>query len=78
MKCVLVGYRDVDFVGTDGNQVKGKTIYIEREDQYVTGTMCENFFVSSRLLSNLDLDLGSEYEIFFNRRGKIDTINLTV
>ncbi len=44
MNVRLLGWKEMDFISREGNDVKGTKIYTSFKEESVTGEMCEAFF----------------------------------
>lgn len=70
----LVGYRYVDFTTQDNKSFKGLKLFFTYENENIQGVGVDtvNYFKSD--WQSLDLDVGSEYQVFYNRYGKVGEI----
>lgn len=73
-KCI--GMRNVDFKGSDGNQVSGMHLFLSYEDRNITGVGTEKVFIPSYRLQQMSFvpSVGSECELFYNKYGKVADI----
>lgn len=76
----VIGFRRVDFAGTDGKQVTGYTVFCAfpiRSDSGV-GTGVDKIFLSDRKLAECQYmpALDDEINVSYNRYGKVDYIAL--
>lgn len=71
-----IGMRNVDFKGSDGNQVSGLNLFLSYEDKNVTGVATEKVFIPSNRVQQLSFvpAVGSECELFYNKYGKVADI----
>ena len=75
MLCTLLGYRVLDFVSQEGNQVKGYSLYVayEPEDNsnMMFGMLCDKVYVSYDKVERKDLVVGKDISLVFNMKGKV-------
>lgn len=73
-KCV--GMRNVDFKGSDGNQVSGVNLFLTYEDKNINGVGTDKVFLASSRFSSLSFvpSVGSLCELIYNRYGKVADI----
>ena len=76
MKMNLLGYRQLDFVGNDGNAVKGTTLFVSFEEAGVTGLATDKLFIRPEIEIPKGVEIGKPLIINFNRRGKVESIAL--
>lgn len=71
-----VGTRNVDFKGSDGNQVSGVQLFLTFEADNIDGVGVEKVFVASNRLMKLSYipQIGSQCELFYNKYGKVQDI----
>lgn len=71
-----IGIRNVDFKGSDGNQVSGLNLFLSYEDKNVTGVATEKVFIPSGRVQQLSFvpSVGSCCELFYNKYGKVADI----
>lgn len=69
----VIGKSKVDFATADGQVIKGTSLYVSHIDEHVEGLKCEKFFVKSSIPCD-DIKVGEQIELYFNQRGKIDSI----
>jgi len=72
----VVGYRAINFRGSDGNMVDGVTIYCTYPLDKGEGIGTERFFFSRQKLDKSDYrpSVGDDIDVTFNRYGKPDMI----
>lgn len=72
-----VGIRNVDFKGSDGNQVSGVNLFLTYEDKNITGVGTEKVFLASSRFSALSFvpAVGSDCELIYNKYGKVADIS---
>lgn len=79
MKVLLIGTGRVDYVSKKtGKEVKGWNLYVTREpgvseSKRVTGEIAESLYIPDTI-DTAFLELGSSYEISFNRYGGVESI----
>lgn len=64
-----------EFKGNDGDRVRGQLLFLANDaapDSGVVGQYCREQFVSDRV--SLNVNVGDEIIIYFNRYGRIDSI----
>ena len=69
----VVGKSKVDFSNASGEIIRGTTLYVTHIVDNVEGLKAEKFFIKESISCN-DVNVGDNIEIFFNQRGKVDTI----
>lgn len=75
MKVAVFGTKKLDFLSNDGNQVKGRQVFIGFEANGVDGMMTDKIFLSDVRFANVDIVVGLDYDIDFNRFGKVEAIS---
>jgi len=73
----LLGFRQLDFVGQDGNVVKGTTMYVSHQETGVTGVMTDKLFIKPEIPMPEGLKVGKPFHVYFNKRGKVEAISLS-
>ena len=73
MTATLLGVRPLNFTANDGKQVVGVQIFASFPDQGVTGHATDKFFVRQDVQLP-KLQVGKNYEIFFDRKGKVEAV----
>lgn len=73
MKAFLKGYSEVNFKTDRGDHIEGLNLYVSYEDNNVIGEKCERFFVNKDIAIP-NLNVGDSLNLFFNHRGKIESI----
>lgn len=71
-----VGIREVNFKGSDGNQVSGLNLYFTCEDPNVQGVLTDKVFVPSSRFARMSYipKVGGACGIVYNRYGKVADI----
>ena len=73
---VIVGFKKVV---AKSNGVSYTELHLLCDDRFITGQRCDVVFVRDDMISNLELlDVGVCCQIFYNRFGKPESINLFV
>jgi hypothetical protein len=72
----LVGVRKLDFIGSDGNEVKGTNFFVTFKEEGVTGLACDKLFIRPEISIPKGIEIGKPLIINFNRRGKVESIAL--
>ncbi len=76
----ISGIKKVDFVGKDGTQVSGKTIFlaIKIAPERGSGEEFERIFLSRSKLERLNFEpeLNQVVKVSYNRFGKVDSLEL--
>lgn len=72
----LVGMRNVNFKGSDGNTVDGVNLFFTYEDEHINGCGTEKVFIPSKKFCELSFVpvVGSPCVIRYNRYGKVGDI----
>lgn len=75
MICTLLGYRVLDFTSSEGNQIKGYSLYVAYEPEDNSGMMFgmvgEKVYVSDDKVARKDLVVGRDIDLVFNMKGKV-------
>ena len=74
MQAILLGVRKLDFSTNDG-QIKGTQLFIAFDSEDVTGKETDKIFVKSDIPLP-KLEINKPFNVFFNRKGKVDSITL--
>lgn len=71
-----VGIRNVDFKGSDGNQVTGVNLFLTYKDKNITGVGTEKVFLASSRFAQLSFipSVDTDCELIFNKYGKVADI----
>ena len=75
----VIGLKEVEFIGKDGNTVRGTQVYFqELIKSGGRGFTCDKFFLSEKKKQELPepIELGDEIELLFNRYGKVASITI--
>ena len=81
MVVTLYGIQDVDFVTDDGKKVTGINLFVGYPSRFVTGHITKKYFISDQASffegsEPLKSVIGSEIDLVFNDRGRIEDIEL--
>lgn len=75
---VIIGFRNVDFKGTDGGQVTGTSVYLAEPvpNGQGQGQSVDKIFLSSKKLAQLTspLKVGAQVEVYYNKYGKVEKL----
>lgn len=74
MNVKLIGVSELDFTTQDGNRIKGMNMYISYPDENVKGERAEKIFVKEGIAVPEGVKLGSQIDVSFNMRGKVESI----
>ena len=72
----VLGKRIVSFTGKDGKEVKGVSLYLGYETEGVEGMAADKVFIPAARLPKNDIVVGTEVDVLFDRRGKVDCIRV--
>lgn len=76
----IIGITDTSFKAKDGAQIDGKTIYVTDpiSDKRGTGLSADHFFLSTKKIAALPFTpaVGQNIVVFFNKFGKVATVQL--
>lgn len=79
MQCTLLGYRDVSFTNrSTGELVEGRKFYVEDDGpEGMVGKETFDFFLSKARMAEVGVSvspehIGTEFDLSFNRYGKVD------
>lgn len=70
----VIGIKQVEFKGRDGELVKGVKLYCEFEDEGVDGIACDSYFLKPSIASGITV--GDSIDIRYNRYGKVERVDL--
>lgn len=73
----VIGYRNVDFKGQDGDSVSGVSIYVtESIEKNGEGYATDKIFLSTAKIADLGYkpQLGDRLEVQYNRYGKVAAV----
>ena len=73
MLVTLLGVRVLDFPASDGSQIKGTQLFYCHDDPDVQGKATDKVFVKSEIPMP-KLELNKPLQIYFNKKGKVDSI----
>ena len=74
MKVTAFGFRPVNFTADDGRTITGTTLYIGYEAEGVEGLATEKIFVSAEKMPKKAIVPGSDVEVVFNMKGKVEAV----
>lgn len=74
MTHIVIGKRPVSFKSDDGKDVIGTTLYLGYEEENVDGMAVDKVFISAAKMPKKDIVVGTEVDVVFNRRGKVEAI----
>ena len=74
MMAKLIGLMGVNFINSNGEEVKGINIFTAFEDKNVQGLRTEKFFVKADITLPKDTKINDTLNISFNHKGKIESI----
>lgn len=71
-----IGIRNVDFKGSDGNQVTGVNLYLTYEDPQIQGLGSEKVFVNMKTFRELTYvpEVDNSCILMYNKYGKVSDI----
>ena len=79
----IIGIRKSDFPTKTGEMIKGYKVYVSDaiDPRHGQGQSAEHFYLSERKLSMMNgIDpfslLGHEVKLYYNRYGKVDTVEV--
>lgn len=74
MKMTVLGIRPVNFTASDGRTVTGTSIFAGYETEGVDGLAVEKIFVAVDRMPKKAITVGSDVEVVFNMKGKVEGI----
>jgi len=74
MIAIIHGLRALDFTAEDGKKIKGTQLFVTFEEEGVTGHATDKLFAKAAIELPEKLQVGSEVEIFFDRKGKVAAV----
>lgn len=72
----LIGIKDVSFTTQDGKVISGRSLFFVFDDPRTTGKACDKIFLSDSKFAGLKIGVGDEFQIFYNKYGKPDYIQI--
>lgn len=72
----VLGKRPVSFKSDDGKDITGTTLYLGYEEEGVEGMKVDKVFIAAAKMPKEDIVVGTEVDVVFNRRGKVDSIRV--
>lgn len=70
----VIGLRKVNFTANDGKIIKGRRIYVAFESNGVEGMETDSIFLSDEKFGEVDIVVGLDYKVSYNRYGKVETL----
>lgn len=74
MEILIMGVKKVDFKGKDGKQLQGFNVYFAYKDEHIDGSGCDRIFLSPARFAEFAVVPGHHYDAYYNRYGKIDSM----
>lgn len=68
----IIGIKQVNFTGKDGNLVSGTQFFCTYTEKNVKGLATEKFFISPQRIHNQVFNVGDNAQVFYNRYGKVE------
>lgn len=68
---LIMGKKAIKFTSKEGNEISGVRFYYTYDLADVDGVATDSVFVSDAKLDGLDVKVGDEVEVLFNRYGKV-------
>lgn len=72
----VLGKRPVSFKSDDGKDITGITLYLGYETEGVEGMATDKVFISTAKMPKDNIVVGTEVDVLFDRRGKVDFIRV--
>ena len=72
----VVGKENKTFNFDDGKSVSGLYLYLTEQHPQVEGLRTERIFISNEKLNGLSPGLGDEVNVFYNRFGKVQHLEV--
>lgn len=70
MTAKVLGTRDLDFKATDGNEIKGRQVFVAYHQDGVNGEMVDKVFIKyGSPLSSVSFKFGNEYDFVYEIQG---------
>lgn len=70
----VIGIKVVNFTADDGKVIKGRRIYVAFESNGVEGMETDSMFLSDDKFGDVDIVVGLDYSVSYNRYGKVETL----
>ena len=76
MIITVVGFKKIEFASKDsGEMISGYNVFYTAADQpKVKGLEAGKFFLSEAKAKQFDVQTQTDYELYYNRYGKVDTL----
>lgn len=74
MRITVFGKRRLHFTSKDGNEIDGLQLFYGFVADNVDGLQTDKIFLSSKKFGDIAITTGDDYEVTFDRNGKIETI----
>jgi hypothetical protein len=74
MRSQLVGIQHIQFTNNNGEEIKGKSIFVAFKDENVQGLRTEKLFLKEGIELPKDTKINDAIEISFNYKGKVESI----
>lgn len=74
MRVSVFGKRRLHFTSGDGKEINGLQIFVGFEADGVDGLQTDKMFLSSNKFGDIAITAGGDYEVTFDRFGKVETI----
>ena len=77
MLYTILGFRELDFIASDGKQVIGTQFFGKFKDPDVIGEKTDKLFVRPEIDLPPNLKVGDIIDVSYNNRGKVESIRAT-
>lgn len=67
MIVTVVGKRELDFKGSNGDQIKGTKLYVLYSSEDVLGQMADSVFVNEDVECKIDVVPGNDYNLVYQK-----------
>lgn len=74
MRAKVLGVQDIHFTNNSGETINGTNLYIAFKDENCQGLKADKVFVREGITLPKDLKLQGEINLYFNYKGKLESI----
>lgn len=75
--CVVIGIEPKTFTFDTGEVCQGRYIYFGVKKDNVQGYITDKIFLSDHKFNDVILKLGNEFNIYYNKYGKVEMLEVT-
>lgn len=72
MQVSIFGTQKYDFIADNGAHICGIKVYVGYESRNVDGLETDSYFLSTEKFGEMNVKVGEDYDVAFNKRGKVE------